>query len=115
MLLGASVLTKAATDESVQGLIIVIVIDAFAWILAIDGLEDMVEISGRGANLVRLAYPFLYPVTLVMNTIALATSAFDIVEDFGRLSRTVNRSGWRREASERRGRPRTKSRYSGKS
>jgi len=39
-----------------------------------------------------MSYPFLFPVTTAMNVISVATAAFDLVGDAGKLYRAGGRS-----------------------
>ncbi len=90
MILGVSAVIRATLGETVFGLTLLVVADVIALYLALSGLKDMIKISGRGANLVRGWYPFLYPVTVAMNAIGIATTATDLVSDIGKLNNALS-------------------------
>jgi len=89
MILGVPAVIKATVGETVFGLTLLVVADVFALYLALSGLKDTIKISGRGANLVRTWYPFLYPVTVAMNAIGIATTATDLASDAGKLKNAL--------------------------
>ncbi len=83
--------TKLLFGGSLQGLEALVVVDAIALLIGIAGINDMVEIAGRGANFVKGFYPFLYPVTLFMNAVGIATPATALVSDSGKLYQKVTK------------------------
>lgn len=89
--LGITSTIKMLFGGSLQGLEALVVVDAIALLIAIAGVDDMVEISGRGANLVKGFYPFLYPVTLFMNAVSISTPAIALVSDSGKLYQKVTK------------------------
>ncbi|HLE55292.1 MAG TPA: Ig-like domain-containing protein [Thermoplasmata archaeon] len=86
MLLGAASAIKLALGDTVAGLVILVTLDAFALYKELSGVNDVISITGKGANLVRMWYPFLYPVTVAVNAIGVATAATDLAGDAGRLA-----------------------------
>jgi hypothetical protein len=90
MLLGVGTAILLMAGGSLFGLIAIVIVDAFALFKELSGLGDVITISGTGANFVRMWYPFLYPVTVAMNAIGIATAATDLAGDVGKL---VNRLG----------------------
>lgn len=90
MLLGVGSAIELMAGDSLFGLIALVIVDVVALHKELSGLVDVITISGRGANLVRMWYPFLYPVTISMNAIGIATAAAELAGDTGRL---VNRLG----------------------
>ena len=86
MLLGVATLVKLALGETVIGLTILVFLDAFALYKELSGIADVIKITGRGANFVKMWYPFLYPVTVVMNVVGVATAATDLAGDAGKLA-----------------------------
>jgi len=85
MLLGVAAVIQQALGVTVLALSLLVVLDAFALYKELSGLDDVVRISGRGWNLVRMAYPFLYPVTVAISAIGVATAATSLAGDAGRL------------------------------
>ncbi len=81
MLLGAATAIKLALGTTLLGAILLVALDAFALYKELSGLGDVIAITGRGGNLVRGAYPFLYPVTLALNVVGIATTASDLAGD----------------------------------
>ncbi len=90
MLLGVGTAIRLFAGDSLFGLIALVIVGVVALFKELSGLSDVIAISGRGANLVRMWYPFLYPVTVAMNAIGIATTATELAGDAGRL---VNRLG----------------------
>ena len=86
MLLGVATLVKLALGETVIGLTILVFLDAFALYKELSGIADVIKITGRGANFVKMWYPFLYPVRVVMNVVGVATAATDLAGDAGKLA-----------------------------
>jgi hypothetical protein len=84
--MGVALSIEATFGESIPALIAIVVVDAIALTHALFGLRDMLRITGRGWNLVRMWYPFLYPVTVALNAISIATAASELVADSGRLN-----------------------------
>jgi hypothetical protein len=84
---------RAPGGNSVTGLIFLIMLDVVALYDALSGLKDMITITGRGWNLVRMWYPFLYPVTLAVNAISIATTATDVISDGGKLKQALGKGG----------------------
>lgn len=89
MLLGVSTAVEVLAGNTREGLIFLVLLDVAAMYIALSGLRDMLTISGRGANFVRMWYPFLYPVTVAMNAIGIATTATELVTDAGRLKGAI--------------------------
>ena len=93
MILGVSAAIRVTIGETVFGLTLIVVADVFALYVVLSGLKDMLKISGRGANFVMMWYPFLYPVTVAMNAIGIATAATDLESDAGKLNSALAKGG----------------------
>ncbi len=73
-------------------LIALVILDVLALAISLFATKAQLKIAGRGANFIKMFYPFLYPVSVTMNAISTVTSITDLVSDSGKLNQSL-RSG----------------------